>query len=212
MNRRMTTTIVAATVLLAAIAAHAIAAGNAGGKTPPDMSGAWSLDRSQGDRPGMRNGNGPPPDGEPGDRGPRPEGGSGERVRRSEGGPGGREPGPDGPRGDRPGRRPGRLPEAFSVAQATDRVELRDSTGVVIRRILLGVKGEVAPQDSSGVEQVAGTWQGADLVVVTPRPRGGPVTETYQVSADGKALSITTHIDASGDRPARDFTRVYRKV
>jgi hypothetical protein len=201
MNRRMTTSIVSVAMMLAAFAAPVVmAASQEAGKTPPNLAGAWSVDRSQGDQPGARMGNGPRPEGGPGDRGGRPDGGPGDRG-----------PRPDGPRGDRAGHGPGRMPEIFSIVQATDSVELRDSTGVVIRRIVIGAKGEVAPKDASGVEQVPGTWKGPELVVETPSPRGGTATQTYKLSDDGKSLNITTHIDANGDRPARDFTRVYQR-
>jgi hypothetical protein len=127
-----------------------------------------------------------------------------------------------GPGGSPEGRRghgPGRLPESVTVVQTPGSVELRDSTGVVLRRIITGdstaaSRQDLAPSpaDSSGVETSRGTWQGQNLVVQSPGPGGHPTTQTYSLADDGQTLRISTLVEASGDRPAVDFTRVYRKT
>jgi hypothetical protein len=169
-------------------------------KAPPNLSGSWKLDSSRSDDPRAKMGNLPRPDGVPGE------------GQRGPGGERGRAPGePRGERGERPGRGMTRLPEAFVLVQTTGTVELRDSTGLVMRRIVITGQGKASPQDQKGVEQAPGAWQGQDLVVETTNPRGGSVKQTYELADNGQTLKITTHLDPAGDRPAVDFTRVYRK-
>jgi hypothetical protein len=169
-------------------------------KAPPNLSGSWRLDSSRNGDPQARMGNIPRPDGVPGE------------GRRGPGGERGRAPGePRGERSDRPGRGMTRLPEVFVLVQTAGMIELRDSTGVAMRRIVITGQGKASPQDQEGVAQVPGAWQGRDLVVETTNPRGGSVKQTYELADNGQTLKITTHLDPAGDRPAVDVTRVYRR-
>jgi hypothetical protein len=99
-----------------------------------------------------------------------------------------------------------------TVVQTVGSVELQDSTGVVLRRIITAVSNTASPDDSSGVETSRGTWQDQNLIVRSPGPDGHQATQTYSLADGGQTLRVTTHIDASEDRPAVDFKRVYRKA
>lgn len=90
-------------------------------------------------------------------------------------------------------------------------MELQDSTGVVVRTIATADSTAAGSKDPSGADISRGTWQGPNLVVPSAGPEGRQVTQTYSLTDDGQTLKVTTHIDASGDRPAADFTRVYHR-
>jgi hypothetical protein len=199
--------------LAAVLAVMSTTAQAANEKNPqPNLSGTWKLDPARSDDPRKMMGGpghgGPPEAGRPGERGGGR--GTGERGGGSErgGGPGG--PPPDGKNGPPHGMV--RLPDRIAIVQWPAGIEMRDSTGVVVQRVLMDAKGEVAPVDSAGVAQLSGEWKGQTLKARSNEPRGGTLTETYEIIDGGKALKITTHIQPPGDRPAFDVARVFARV
>jgi hypothetical protein len=121
------------------------------------------------------------------------------------------------------------------VIQTVGTIELQDSTGVVLRRIIIADSTgdstgdstadstadsaaaspfdlSVKPKDPSVIETSRGTWEDQSLVVRSLGPDGPQATQTFSLADDGQTLKVTTHVEASGDRPAADFTRVYRKT
>ena len=223
MNTRATLSLLSIALSAVVLSAPLSTPSSATTSSPPNLSGAWKLDRAHSDTP--RGGKGGPPHGETaqGDARPRPElGDAGGGGRRGEGGHGPRGDigsGPGGPPEGRHGRGPGRLPESVTVVQTVGTVELQDSTGVVLRRIITADSTAASTpglsakeKDQSVVETSRGTWEGQNLVVRSPGPDGHEVTQTYSLTDDGQTLKVTTHREAVGDRPAVDFTRVYHKT
>lgn len=182
-----------------------------------NLSGTWRIDPSRSDDPQKMMGgpghNGPPEGGRAGEHGGgRGPGGRGDDRHGGPGGPGGPDggPPPDGKGGGPRGMM--RLPALIALVQSPAGIELRDSTGVVVQRVLTGTKVAVAPVDSAGVAQFSGEWLGQRLEAHGQGPRGGTLTETYEIIDGGKALRITTHMQPPGDRPAFDITRVFARM
>ncbi len=231
---------ITATAALALIAAALVIPASAGGQNdPPNLSGTWKLDAAHSDSPQKMMGGpgrgGPPEgreqgrhgrDGRDGTGGAGSHDGAGRPGNRDDAGrPGNHDgadrPGSDGGRGSGdPMRGPGRgpmhgimrVPDRFAVVQLSDRIELRDSLGVVVQRVLIQPQGGLAPVDSAGIAQLAGAWKGQSLEAQTEGPRGGTLQMTYELTDGGKTLKITTRVQPPGDRPAFDFTRVYERV
>jgi hypothetical protein len=207
----------------------------AAASSPPNLSGTWKLDRARSDTPrgGMGRSHGPEasqgkdrPEGKLEDEGRGGRRGADGRGPRGEMGPGN-----GGPPEGRRGRGPGRLPESVIVVQTVDGVELQDSTGVVLRRITTADSTgdstgnstgnstgasqpdlSANPKDPSVIETSRGTWEDQSLVVRSPGPDGHQATQTFSLADDGQTLKVTTHVEASGDRPAVEFTRIYHKT
>ena len=223
MNARATLAAIATALSVVVLSASLSTPSSAAPSSPPNLSGTWRLDRAHSDTPRGGPGGSHRPEAsaerarrgnELGDQGPGGRHGAGGRGPRGEmdRGPGGS---PEGGRG----RGPGHLPESVTVVQTPGSVELQDSTGVVLRRIIISDATAASPKDlapspkdQSGVETSRGTWQDQNLVVQSPGPGEHPTTQTYSLADDGQTLKISTHVEASGDRPAVDFTRVYRKT
>lgn len=68
------------------------------------------------------------------------------------------------------------------------------------------------PEATSAIETSRGTRQEQDLLVRSSGPGGQQVTQTYSLGPAGQTMNVATHAEASGDRPAVEFTRVYRKA
>ncbi len=185
----------------------------------PDMTGQWRLDPKRSDVMGGAGG-GEEPGGPRGERlGGRPGGmggPGGPGGRRGMGGPGGvGRAGGEGARGPRPegaARRPARLPDLMHVTHTDQLVSFEDSTGTVLQEIttLGGAKDDLA--HAPGATVLSGGWKGDTLVVQRQGPRGGKVTESIRLEADGSLLVVRTRIEGSEDMPAREFKRVYARV
>ena len=168
--------------------------------TQPNLSGTWKIDLSRSDNPQQMQGgqgHGGPPggwhgqsEGEHGQGGP-PPGGS------MHGG------------GGRHGAM--RMPESFALVQLASGIELRDSTGAVVRRVVVNAPKDLAPVDSAGVVQLRGKWDGQKLEAESAGPRGGTVHETFELIDSGNALKITTEFQPPDDRPPFTLTRVYTR-
>lgn len=134
------------------------------------------------------------------------------RGRRGGGGGSGDEAG--GQNGARPadaGPRPVRLPELMHVTQMSEIVSFEDSSGKVLQEVgLMDAKHDTL-MHSPGAAVLYGHWNGDTLEVTRDTPMGKS-TQDYWLGADGKSLMIMTRVGANGDRPAREFRRVYAKV
>jgi len=190
-------------------------------KQPPDLTGQWRLDpkrsdsvqRPDGERGARwggggrmgRGGMGGPGMGGPGDMG----GGGGMRRGRGEGGapPSGEAEGAEGA-----GTRPARLPDLMHVTQTASVVSFEDSNGTVLREIttLGGAKDTLSHAPKAQV--LAGEWKGDQLEVQRSGRGGMKMSETVTLEEKGELLVIHTKIEGSGDRPAREFKRAYRRV
>jgi hypothetical protein len=198
---------ITAAAALAFIAAAIVMPAAAGGTDdPPNLSGTWKFDAAHSDSPQEMMGG-------PGRGGP-PEGGEqwrhGRNDRDGGGGPGAGDPMRGPARGPMHGIM--RIPDRLAILHLSDRIELRDSLGVAVQRILFQPQAGVAPVDSAGVAQLAGMWQGRTLEARVEGPRGGTLQMTYELTDAGKTLKITTRVQPPGDRPAFEFTRLYERV
>lgn len=173
-----------------------------------DLTGTWVLNKDLSDRPqlpdsgrGFGHHDGPPPDSGHGWRrhGGMPDSARWARLRDSI---------PDSLRG--PGPRGMRGPISMTIVQTDSTVDITGPRG---RTRTLYTDGRVmTPQNDRAPEgvEIRAIWNAEGQLVVTHTgPLGGTRTETFALSADGKQLIITTHVDPAGDRPEHDFRRVF---
>jgi len=163
---------------------------------PPDLNGDWRLDPKHSDNPqraGGSFGGG---------------GGGGMRMGRHGGGGGWRG-------GDASGSavgRPVRLPDLMHVTQTAAVVSFADSSGAVLREVSeVPADADTLPH-ARGAEHLSGQWKGGKLVIQRTGPRDSKITETISLENKGKSLQIDTKIEPGGDRPSREFKRVYDRV
>jgi len=173
--------------------------------TRPDLSGHWVLNEKKSELPKPGGG---------GEGGGRSRGGGGWGGRGGGGWQGrGRERS-----GDAAGRGGALGPGGGRMMLPPDMVvELADSEltvsvrGLAVRRIGFGnVPATPAPGDS--VPTVQARWQGARLVSELESRRGGRVEESWELSADGGELVVTTRLPGMGDRPPMDVKHVYDRA
>jgi hypothetical protein len=189
-------------VVVLALGAGALATSRAA-KSPPDLSGVWRFDPAKSDLPPRRpEGTGGPGGGREGGGGWR--GGGREGGSMGRGGPGDREGRPGGEGG---GMRRMRLPDLFHVKQESSSLLIADSTGQAVEQIVTSSAAKPAP--SGEVAREIGHWRGDRLEVEREGPRGGMISESFQLTEGGRVLVIRTSMPAMGDRPAREFKRVY---
>jgi hypothetical protein len=180
-------------------------------KQPPDFHGRWRFDPSKSDAPNRPEGMGGP-GGARGSGGgwrggSRGGGGMGSGGRGGMGGGGrGGEGRPEGS-GEGGGMRRMRLPDFFSIQQEAQSIRIADSTGIVMEEIVTGSAAKDAKTGDAARE--IGHWSGDRLTVERQSPRGGTISETLSLADDGRTLIIRTTMGATGDRPAREFKRVY---
>jgi hypothetical protein len=178
-----------------------------------DLSGLWRFDPAHSDMPRW------------GERGPGAGGRSGgpgfgqgpngsERhggERRGSGAPGGAAPGRDGgPRG----RLGGRMPSLIEIHQDTGAVTLADSTGQPFVEIRFD---GVAPQtggttEDKGPRVVAGHWHDGVLQFEREGRNGMKAVQSFALEDHGRTLVVHSQMSSDGERPAREFKRVYRRV
>lgn len=177
-----------------------------------DLTGTWVLNKDLSDKPqrpdsghGFDRPDGPPPDS---GRGWRRHGGPPDSARWARM----RDSIPDSLRGFGPGHGPRgmRGPMTMTIAQTDSTVDITGPRG---RTRTLYTDGRVmTPQHDRAPEgvEIRAIWNTEGQLVVTHvGPKGGTRTETFALSADGEQLIITTHVDPAGDRPERDFRRVF---
>jgi hypothetical protein len=107
------------------------------------------------------------------------------------------------------GRRMVRLPELIRIEQTAGGLSIADSAGLPIEQITTAKTPAVVP--GGGVPVFTGEWKKDQLHITREGPRG-KITETFFLEEDGGALVIQTKMDPSGQRPAREFKRIYRRV
>jgi len=194
-------------------------------ETPPDLSGTWSLNESKSQTlqqkmeqmrsRGPRMGGGPGMGGGMG--GGRHGGwGGGEGWHGGPNGPGGAEgpgtPGESGERG-RPGGPGGRNPAMRFLAHPPllMQVEQNDSAVFLSERdttlMTLLLNGE--PQGSAeGPATLNAHWKGRRLEAEGQGPRGGKLSESYELGKDGKQLIVTGRVERPYG-PAVELKLVY---
>ncbi|HYQ89966.1 MAG TPA: hypothetical protein VEU09_10120 [Candidatus Binatia bacterium] len=189
---------------------------------PPDLTGDWRLDPKHSDtpqRPGGGFGGGGGGGGRMGRRGGGGGGGGwggrggGRRAGGGEGGSGERGAGENGgdPSMSAAGR-PVRLPDLMHVTQSPVVVSFADSSGTVLREVAdVPAEADTLPH-APGAEHLSGQWKGSKLVIQRTGPRDSKITETISLENKGKSLQIDTKIESGGERPSREFKRVYNRV
>jgi hypothetical protein len=132
----------------------------------------------------------------------------------AEGEGGGGEPGAGGEeqgQGQAPAR-PVRLPDLMHVTQTASVVSFEDSSGTVLQEITTLGAAEDTLMHSPGAQVVSGAWKGEKLVIERTGRRGMKVTETITLEDKGGLLVIRTKMESTGNMPAREMKRVYRRV
>jgi hypothetical protein len=107
---------------------------------------------------------------------------------------------------------PVRLPDVMHVTQTASIVSFEDSSGTVLREIttLGGAKDTLSHAPKAQV--LTGEWRSGTLQVQRPGRGERKMTETITLEEKGDLLVIHTKIESSGDLPAREFKRAYRRV
>jgi hypothetical protein len=110
------------------------------------------------------------------------------------------------------GTRPVRLPDLMHVTQTASVVSFEDSNGTVLREIttLGGAKDTLSHAPRARV--LTGEWKSGTLQVLRPGRGEMKMTDTLTLEEKGDLLVIHTKIESSGDLPAREFKRAYRRV
>jgi hypothetical protein len=208
-------------VVLAGVMLAGAAAIGADGKTAPDLNGDWRFDPKRSDAP-MRPGGEAEAQGGREGRGGRGGGGWGGGGGGGRGGMGGRRGGGGGEGRGGPGggegragggdARPMRMPDFMHVTETSTVVSFEDTSGHVLREITTVPAEADTFAHAPGAMRLTGQWKGAELDVQGAGGRGGRMSEMITLEDGGNTLVIHTRIEASGDRPARDFKRVYVRV
>ena len=158
---------------------------------PVDLSGTWELNPDASDNPrevlGNRRGQGPR-------AGARSDSGA-----RGFGRPGR----PEGRRGGGTGDR------VLTITQADETVTLTHGPRRSISFTPNGVA--VTKQGRGGERQVTAKWEGEVLVVEHSGPRGGSMTRSFQLSADGQQLIVTTKLAGGPSAETVEFHTVFDK-
>ncbi|HYL20766.1 MAG TPA: hypothetical protein VEU74_03315 [Gemmatimonadales bacterium] len=183
----------------------------------PDLSGRWTYNAAQSNRPGDMIQSGDTAGGEQ-----RGGGGGGRRGGFGGGGRGGF--GGGGRGGYRGGGGGGGMseeqrarmhqtlqlalhaPSTLTVAATDSTVLLTADTGAALLLYSDGRKFK-QPVEGGGDVEIKGRWQGYDFVVERKVSGGGKVTEDYLRSQDGKQLYVIVSVE--GLRRSLEFRRVY---
>jgi hypothetical protein len=200
---------------------------------PPDLSGPWRLDPAHSDtfhppgRSGGEGGGGHGGGAEGGGWGGHhgggggggwSGGGGGYGGHHGGGGSGGEESGggagggaggaPSG--GERP--RPVLLPDFFHITQTDSDVSFEDSTGTVMQEIATVSADHDTLLHAPSAQVVYGQWKGSKLEIQRQGPRGGQVTQTFELGSHGETLVIEIKMAANGPMPGMTVKRVYTRV
>ena len=221
----MSRTIVAAIWILALSSGLAFAASAEEASKTPDLSGQWRLDPAHSDSfhppgrsgeggeghhgsyggswGGHHGGGGGWDGGGGGGYGGHGSGGNGDGE--AGGGPGGAPAG-----GERP--RPVLLPDLFHITQTDNDVSIEESTGVVMQEIATVSADHDTLLHAPSAQVVYGKWKGSKLEIQRQGPRGGQVTQTFELAGRGETLVIEIKMAANGPMPAMSVKRVYTRV
>jgi hypothetical protein len=159
----------------------------------PDLSGTWRLDAAKSTMPRFGAAGG--------ERRLGGEGRFGGEGRGHWGGPGSAMSG-EGRRGPRM-----RLPDLVRIEQSAAGLRVSDSLGAVVSEIRTA-KGK---DEGADIARLKGAWHGERLEVVQDSPRGGQMTQVWELADRGRMLSVKTTMQRPGGMPAREFVRVYRR-
>jgi hypothetical protein len=181
-------------ILLATPGGRALAGG------PSDLSGRWKLNRDLSDDPREKmreagRGGGPT-------RGVRGGFGGGRRGRFG----GAREA----PEGDEDRRLPfdPEAVETLSIVHHDRELRITDAVG---REHALFTDGRKTQEErSAGTVKMRAEWRDGHVVVTSVPEHGPKIVETYAVTADGSAMTVTTKIENRGR--AFEYRRVYDAV
>jgi len=216
--------VIAGGLLLSAAFAGMCAADDAA-PAKPDLTGHWVLNEKASDVPRPQGGG---HDGGGGGSGGRGAWGGGHGGRGGWGGgrgmrgggdsggaPGGSGEDRGGPGGDRgPGGGRMGLPSDM-VVELSDSELVVSVRGLAVRRLEFGATPPAAPAVDSKTPEPAiqlAHWNGARIVAEVLSPRGGKVTDTWELGKEGKQLVIRTSLPARDDRPGMEWKRVYDRV
>jgi hypothetical protein len=111
---------------------------------------------------------------------------------------------------DRP--RPVLLPELFHITQTENDVSFEDSTGVVMQEIATVSADHDTLLHAPSAQVIYGQWKGSKLEIQRQGPRGGLVTQTFELASHGETLVIEIKMAGSGSMPAMSVKRVYTRV
>jgi hypothetical protein len=98
------------------------------------------------------------------------------------------------------------------VTQSATVVSFADSSGAVLREVAeVPAEADSLPH-APGAEHLSGQWKGGKLVIQRTGPRDSKITETISLENKGRSLQIETKIEPCGERPSREFKRVYNRA
>jgi hypothetical protein len=226
-EHRMSRTMVTAGWAVASSLLLALGALAAEDSKAPDLSGQWRFDPAHSDTfhppsrgPGEASeghhgayGGGWGGHGAGGGWGGGSHGGHGGGGWGGGGGAGGGEGGgesPGGGGGERP--RPVLLPDLVHITQTDNDVSFEDSTGTVMQEIATVSADHDTLLHAPSAQVIYGQWKGSKLEVERQGPRGGHVTQTFELQNHGDTLLIEIKSAGGGPMPAMSVKRVYTRV
>lgn len=231
MRNRAVTGLVVAAALMAAGAGMLACAEEAAQR--PDLTGQWRLDPKRSDtmKPpgdaqqrgsrGGRPGGGPPGGGGGGGFGGGPPGGGGGGFGGGPpgGGGGGFGGGPPGEGQDGSstsgtrGTPPRPLPELMHVTDSDQLISFEDSTGAVLQEITLTASESEKDtlMHAPGAQVFTGQWKDAKLEAKYSGRGSMKLTQAITFEGD-TVLIVRTKMAGSGQMPANEFKRFYRRV
>jgi len=194
-------------------------------KSPPNLAGLWRLDPEKSETPGAQGGHGGWGGGGGGSGGGGGGWGGHHHGGMGGGGGGGGMGGGWGHHGggDHEGMGGGppdsarmggamarRLPDLIRIEQTATSVSIGDSAGTALLQVTTPASSnDTVP--ATAADQVQGKWDGVKLEYKRPGPNGHDITQRVYLEDKGRTLVLETKIPANGERPGRDFKRVYRK-
>ncbi len=186
-----------------------ISAGTTLAQQPVDLSGTWKLNADKSDAPrnmggnrGNRAGRSPRADGRPGRGQAQQLDRPGCEFRGARGKAGSR--GPSGRQGERPRKR------ELTINQTDATVTVTRGRN---RAVTITPDGQtVTEQARRGEAQITAKWEGEVLVVERSGPRGGTMTKSYQLSADGQQLTVTHKLEGCPTKESVEFRTVFDKT
>jgi hypothetical protein len=175
-------------VIAAAVLPMALKAATKSGAGSHEIAGTWKIDMKSSDMPRRGGGMG---------HGERPDGPPPGAVGRGPGGPDG------GHRGG--GMRRG-LPRVLRITGSAHGYAVADSSGTIVQDISFA---PVPADDDRMPPKVQGTWKGDKLVVTRTNPRGGTMTQTFEIEKGQLIVRTKMERKDGGDF---EMKRVYTRT
>lgn len=170
---------------------------DAAAKAPPQLAGTWKLNERESDGGGRhRRGGG----GAPGEAGSGPPDGAQAQGDEAE--------------GSRDSSRSRDMndiarPPMMLLIERTDSTIVLSERGQTLQVMALGDPLVVGAAIEPQAPHAEAKWHGQTLFSQHTSPRGGTTTRTYELSKDGKQLTIVTRREMPGGRPPLELKRVY---